>query len=296
MKPIKDHHSLSAQHKLVNKVARSFFAAAFLVVATPVPAQAAEEQSPAWADAFAARIYKAWEAGEPMPQLSAAHPEATIADGYAVQKRFVARFAKKHNIGGFKAAAVGSAAQANLGIDGPLTGVMPRSGILRAEDEIVVDLADYPNRHLETEIGYTFNAPITEPLPDVDALREKIKHVFAVIEVPGGATEEKNPSTPADTVAWNGNAKALIVGAQKLDPANVNIDTIAITFTRDGETINTAKGGDAAGGQMQTLLKSVNDIVKRGYTIRPDHVLTNGALGKILPAEPGRYIADYGPL
>jgi len=173
MKPIKDHHSLSAQHKLVNNVARSFFAAAFLVVAMSVPAQAAEENIPPWADEFAARIYKAWEAGEPMPQLSAVHPEATIADGYAVQKRFVARFAKKHNIGGFKAAAVGSAAQANLGIDGPLTGIMPGSGILKALENVVIDLADYPNRHLETEIGYNFTEPISKPLPDVEALRRK---------------------------------------------------------------------------------------------------------------------------
>ena len=109
-------------------------------------------------------------------------------------------------------------------------------------------------------------------------------------------TEKKQPSTPTDTVAWNGNAKALIVGSKKLDPANVDIDAVAIILTRGGETINTAKGGEAGGGQMATLLKAVNDIVKRGYTIRPRHVLTNGALGKILPAETGQYTADYGPL
>ncbi|MFO7976832.1 MAG: hypothetical protein R6V12_19650, partial [Candidatus Hydrogenedentota bacterium] len=231
MKRFNGHHGLPLQHKVLHHAARGFFGAALLTIAIAVPVQAAEDEAPANVDQFAERIYKAWEAGEPMPQLSAVYPEATIEDGYAVQKRFVARFAKEHKIGGFKAAAVGSKAQANLGIDGPLTGVMPGSGILRAEDEIVVDLADYPNRHLETEIGYTFNAPITEPLPDVDALREKIKHVFAVIEVPGGATEEKQPSTPADTVAWNGNAKALIVGAKKLDPANVEAGNEVILNT-----------------------------------------------------------------
>lgn len=296
MKRFKGYYGLSARQKALDTVAGIAFGMLVLLVALAPSAQAAEEDIPPWADAFAARIYEAWEAGEPMPQLSAAHPEATIADGYAVQKLFVARFAKKHDIGGFKAAAVSQAAQDNLGIDGPLTGIMPGSGILKALENVVIDVADYPNRHLETEIGYNFTEPITETLPDVEALREKINRVFAVVEVPGGATEEKNPSTPADTVAWNGNAKALIVGFKKLDPDDVDIDALAITLTRDGETINTAKGGDAAGGQMQTLLKSVNDIVKRGYPINPGMVLTNGALGKILPAEPGRYVADYGPL
>jgi 2-keto-4-pentenoate hydratase len=270
-------------------------AAALMVAASGYAAAPGEGPAPAWMDDVAQRIYDAWRAGEAMPQVSPDHPEATLADGYEVQERFVKRILQHDKVGGFKAAVVGAAGQANLGVDGPLTGVVPASGVLDADDDIVVDLADYPNRHLETEIGYAFKKAVKKPLPDVETLREHVKSVLPIVEVPGGATEDKQPSTAADVVAWNGNAKAIICGAPH-DPDAIDEDAVEITFTRDGEVINQAKGGQAAGGQWNTLLKSVNNLVERGYAIKGGHVLTNGALGDVLPAEPGEYRAHYGPL
>ena len=251
--------------------------------------------APPWADEFAARIYHAWAAGETMPQLSAAHPEAALEDGYAVQNRHAARMRRSHGIGGYKAAVVGAAGQENLGITGPVTGVVPATGILYAEDGIVIDLAAYPNRALETEIGYTFHTAITEPLASTAALRKHVEAIAPIIEVPGGKTEDKHPSTAADLAAFNGNAKALIVGA-KHDPETLDPDAVEITMTHDGAVFNEARGGQAAGGQWATLLKTVNNLTGRGFTIGTDHVITNGALGKIKSAEVGRYKADYGEL
>lgn len=253
-------------------------------------AVAADAAAPDWIASFADRIHDAWRDGKPMPQLSAAHPEASLAEAYLVQKHFVARRMKPAEIGGFKAAGVASAAP-----DHPLVAVMPASGVLYARDKIVIDLAGDPRRHVENEIGYVFHRPVTEPPADVDALRRCVKAVVAVLEVPGGAVEEAHPSTTNDIVAWNINAKEMILGEER-DPAAVDPDSIAITSTRDGGTVNTARGDLAAGGQWNTLLKTVNHVLQQGYTLQPGQVITNGALGKITPAVPGRYRADYGPL
>jgi len=230
-----------------------------------------------------------------MPQLSAAHPDATLEDGYAIQRLFVKRLVAEDGIGGFKAAVVGREGQDNLGIDGPLTAVIPASGVHDVTDETVVDLSLDPNRHVETEIGYVFSAPVTKNLPDVNALRRHVGQVAAVIEVPGNPTESKGPATAADLVAWNINGKALIVGPRH-DPAEVDVDSVAIALSHNGTVVNTAKGSQAAGGQWSTLLKTVNDVVRRGYTVEAGHVITNGALGTIVKAEPGHYRAEYGPL
>jgi 2-keto-4-pentenoate hydratase len=248
-----------------------------------------------WIDAFAAELHRAWQAGEPMPQLSVTHPDATLEDGYRVQERLVERMFGTDGIGGFKAAGISQNARDRNKIDGPLTGVIPASGVLDADDSIVIDLSADSNRHVETEMGYIFATPIAKPLPDVDALRERVKHVVPIIEVPGNPTENKVPGTPADLLAWNINAKELIVGPRH-DPAEVDVDAIAITLTRDGAVVNTAKSDEAAGGQWDTLLKSVNDVVRRGYTVEAGHVITNGAVGKILKAEPGHYRAEFKPL
>ena len=243
-----------------------------------------------WINPFAEQIYMTWKAGEPMPQISAAYPEATQEEAYRVQCAFVKRVMESDAIGGYKAAGVGNAAE-----DHPLVAVMPASGILSSTDKIVVDLKEDPNRHVETEIGYVFSKAITAPPADVAALKECVKAVAAIIELPGGAVEKKQPGTENDIIAWNINAKAMIVGAEH-NPNTVDPDTVAIQLTRDGEIINTAKGDMAAGGQWNTLLKTVNHLLTQGYTIQPGHVITNGALGKINKAEPGNYHGDFGVL
>ncbi len=261
----------------------------------PLDERAHPPAAPPWAEEFAARVYKAWSDGDTMPQLSAAHPDATLADGYAVQNAYAERMRREHGIGGYKAAVVGAAGQENLGIDGPVTGVVPASGVYFAENNVAIDLADYPKRALETEIGYTFHTAITEPLDSIGELRRHVEGIAPIIEVPGGKTEDKHPATAADLAAFNGNAKALIVGPRHA-PDKLDADAVEITMTRDGEVFNTARGDQAAGGQWSTLLKTVNSLTARGFTIETGHVITNGALGDIKPAEPGRYRADYGKL
>lgn len=267
----------------------------FLAPATVLLALLAAAVAPAWHDEFAAALHDAWTSGEPMPQVSGVHPEATLADGYAVQRRFVERQLEGGAIGGFKAAAVGASAQAGLGVDGPITGVVPESGVWYAKDDIAIDLADDPHYMIETEIGYVFGQGISGEIPDTAVLKKHVKGVAAVVEIPGGNTQQATPETAADLAARNVNAKAIVVGPRH-EPRSLDPDGVDITLTHNGKTVNTANGGDAAGGQWETLRKTVNTLVSQEYTIESGHVITNGALGEILPAEPGEYVADYGEL
>ncbi len=252
-------------------------------------------ESPAWHEAFASRVYEARQSGAPMPQLSAVRPDATLADGYGVQAVLVQKIMASDAIGGYKSALVSAAAQSGMKLDGPLVGVLPKSGILHARDGIVINLAEDPVRHLETEIGFRFGTAITEAVPDVAALKGHVSHVVAILEIPGGATENKGPTSSADLLAWNINAKAVALG-ELHEPDTVAVDDVQITLTHNGTTINTAEGSQAAGGQWATLLKSVNTLVAQGYTIAEGHVISNGALGKIVRLEPGTYHADFSAL
>jgi len=245
---------------------------------------------PQWVAPFAENVYEAFQHGMPMPQISVAHSDASQKDAYLVQREFVRRLMESEKIGGYKAAGV-----ANPAPDHPLVAVMPASGILFATDTILIDLAEDPNRHVETEVGYVFGKTITKPLADVTALQQGVKAIVAIVEVPGGAVEAKQPGTENDIIAWNINAKAMIVGAAH-SPDEIDPDSVMITLKHDGETVNTAKGDMAASGQWNTLLKTVNHVLTQGYAIQPGHIITNGALGKILKAVPGKYHTNFGAL
>lgn len=243
-----------------------------------------------WVKSFAGRLAAAWRRGQPMPQLCAAHPDATLAEAYAVQRCFVAEAFDTGPIAGYKAAGV-----ASLEADHPLVGVIPDSIDYADPGEIVVDLNDGAPRHVETEIGYRFHQAVTAPVDTVDALRTCVDAVAAVIEVPGGAVEAFRPVTGTDLVAWNINGKCMIVGPGQ-DPTGLDPDTVDITLTLNGEVINTARGDMAAAGQWPTLLKTVNHLLAQGYVIAPGQVISNGALGKINRARAGNYQADFGVL
>jgi 2-keto-4-pentenoate hydratase len=269
---------------------RIFLAA--LLLASPL---LRAEETLSWQDAFVTAMYDAWAAGQPMPQISRAHAEATLADAYAIQRKFVERQLAGGAIGGFKAAIVGAEGQAALGLDGPLTAVVTAAGVLYAKDDIAIDLASDPERMFETEIGYIFGQGVSAEVPDTATLKKYIKSVAPVIEAPGGASQSEPPVTAADLVARNINSKALIVGPRQ-EPQAVDVDAVDITFTHNGQVVNSAKGGDAAGGQWETLRKTVNALIAQGYVIESGQVVTNGALGKIVRAEPGEYCANYGGL
>jgi 2-keto-4-pentenoate hydratase len=173
--------------------------------------------------------------------------------------------------------------------------VIPAGGVRCACEAVTIDLRDDPARHIETEVGYIIGTAITAPIADVPTLQKHIKSVLAMIEVPGGPVESIKPPTAADLAAWNINAKIFIAGDYK-SPEKIDEDAVTITLTRDGETVNTGKGSDVAGGQWETLRKTINTLVALGYTLQPEQFISNGALGKIIKAEPGSYEADFGPL
>lgn len=250
---------------------------------------------PAWQTEFADDLYAAWTSGNPKPQLSQTRASATLDEAYAVQGLFVKRILRDDAIGGFKAAVVGEAGQRGLGIPGPLTTVVPKSGLLRSSDQITIELANEPVRFLETEIGYLIAKDISAPVPDVAALKQHIRSIVAVIEVPGGASENVEPVTAGDLVARNIDSMAVILGPEH-DLEAIDPDTVSITLKRGEAVVNSATGDLAAGGQWETLRKTVNTLVGQGYTIEAGQFITNGALGSIQRAEPGTHTADFGVL
>ena len=73
------------------------------------------------------------------------------------------------------------------------------------------------------------------------------------------------------------------------------IDELGVSFSRDGQVLHEALSGDLMGGQWQALLWLVNTVIDLGYELRAGHLLLTGSLGSPHPAQPGRYVGDYGP-
>ncbi|HWA26068.1 MAG TPA: GDSL-type esterase/lipase family protein [Lacunisphaera sp.] len=247
-----------------------------------------------------ARDYSAgWTSGTAtLPRLGAMSPASDLPTAFAAQRRVV-RQAVVHGaaIAGYKGAFTSAAAQAAMGIAGPMHGVLFKSGRIEALPAPTIALE--PNRPLfvETEIGYIMAVDIGTKLRLPRQALTAVEAMVPVIELPvnigplmGGAVKV------ADVIAANVGSSRYIVGApvspQVLNPP----DTFPVTLKHDGQLLHETTGADVTGGQAQNLMTLINQIIDQGHVIHAGDLIICGALGGAKPAAKGSYTATWGRL
>lgn len=239
-------------------------------------------------------VVAAWERGEPLPLLSALAP-MSLDQAYAIQRAAVLQRLGDRAPDGFKAGLTAAAGQRAFGVDQPVAGVLwPGSALDASNGELVLSAAGYRQPMLELELAFRVSTPITEPVADARALRERIDLVYPAIEVPD-LDFASGKLTGADIVAGNVAASRYLLGrGQRAD--GVDINALFAQLRRDGESVQTADATAVMGNQWQALLWLVNRSVASGWTLQPGQMLLTGAMGPMLPLLPGHYLADYGEL
>lgn len=247
-----------------------------------------------YAEAFA----DALEAGGTLPRLSADHPDATLVDAYAAQRRLVAARLANDRAAGFKGGATSAAAQEGLGIDHPIHGVLFASKQLKPVGA-VVETAQNPDAVIETEIGFLIagGAEISYRLHTIEHTQGAIGAVVPVIEMPNNYARRMGAApTAVDLVASNVGSSQFIVGSGRTSPDEVNPDEVKISLTKDGMVLHETTGDFVKGGQWANLMTLINQIIDQGYTLRSGDLIICGSLGEVHPAAPGEYEADFGTL
>lgn len=247
-------------------------------------------------ESYAKELYSKFMGGEALPILDKETYQPNMKDTYAIQNAFVNHFIenKDQEIGGFKGAVGAKRAQDSLGLDGPVSAVLYKSGYVKADGLPKLSLKEEGSMMVENEIGFVFSSDVSERIDNVHRLKKVIKAIVPVIELPGGRSP-KGGGGIKDNITRNFGSYKYIV-AKGLPVDEVNPDEIEIVLKKDGEIINSPKGSDAYNGQWANLIHQLNHAVGQGYTIKAGQIIITGALGKIQPVSPGSYSADYGEL
>nr|VFK51257.1 MAG: 2-keto-4-pentenoate hydratase [Candidatus Kentron sp. TUN]VFK52604.1 MAG: 2-keto-4-pentenoate hydratase [Candidatus Kentron sp. TUN]VFK53101.1 MAG: 2-keto-4-pentenoate hydratase [Candidatus Kentron sp. TUN] len=242
---------------------------------------------------FADIILQTEDAYRPIPVLSSQYPAMDLHMAYAIQKTYIRKKLSNETLAGFKAGLTSKKGQKKFGIHAPIAGALFVSGKLTGE--AIVDSAIFYRPMIETEIGFIVGASLTRPVKDTATLKKSIQAIAPVIELPDLRFADTKRLTGVDIIAANAAAKQFIVGHPKpVDTVDPN--AVAVVLLRGEHEINRGKGKDALGDQWQAVLWLVNTMTGQGWTIQPGQILLTGALGKMLPGKPGKYLADYGDL
>ncbi len=215
-----------------------------------------------------------------------------LDQAFSEQKNYVADRLNGNSIAGYKAAVSSPEAQKALGLPSLITGVLYTSGII--QNKANISLQDFNYAKIETEIGFIINQEIKSKI-DNAMLPTLVSAVLPVFEIPDIVSEDIYTPPILETIAKNGFSSHFVVGSF-IDISSIDINTISPKLYFNDNLISEGKATDAMNNQWKALELAINQSIEQGYTIQKDDIIITGALGKILPLEPGKYQADYGKL
>lgn len=247
---------------------------------------------------FASPYAEAFLAGEPFDGAQqAAELITTMADGACHQTQLLDRLeAALGPVAGYKAAATSQGAQQQLGLDGPVLGVLYRDMLANDGATIAIDSGarmifelDFLARVGSASINDATNR--TEALAAVDAFVPFIE--LGDIMVPKGAA-----ITGPLLQAMNAGARAGVVGAP-VPAASLSEERLALvsgTLSQDGTVLAEAPATALLGHPLDAVLWIVDAAKGRGMTLKEGDLLSLGSLGRFQLASPGAITASYDGL
>ncbi|WP_291719326.1 2-oxo-hept-4-ene-1,7-dioate hydratase [Magnetospirillum sp. 64-120] len=257
--------------------------------------------TPADYQAAALRLHQAEKDRSQCGQISLAHPDMTIADGYAVQKTWVQmKIDEGRKVIGHKIGLTSRAMQQSSQIDEPDFGTLlddmafPEGGDIPASRFIVpmveVELAFILKNRLEGE-----NLTVMDVLSATD-------YVIPALEIIDARChrvdpETKRPRKVFDTIADNAANAGIVMGGRPVRPMDVDLRWVGAIMYRNAVIEETG----LAAGVMNHPAHGICWLAKRfaphGIALEPGQIILAGSFTRPVPARAGdTFHVDYGPL
>ena len=229
----------------------------------------------------AQHLLDAARSGIPTPPVRDVLPDLDAA--YATQERLVcALVAAGDARSGRKVGLTADAVRAQLGVD------QPDFGVLLASMD-VSGLPSVPRGRLiapriEAEVAFVLAADIDDPAPEM--VRAAVDHAVAALEIVDSRIADWD-ITLADTVADNASCGLYVLGAERVDPRDLDLPAVRMSLSRNGEVESTGTGADCLGDPWEALFWVARTAHQLGRPLRAGEVVLSGALGPMVPFHPG---------
>jgi 2-keto-4-pentenoate hydratase len=212
--------------------------------------------------------------GAPVPDVP---DDLAEASAYRVQSSWVGRLYGT-DVAGYKAGLTSAGAQARFGVTTPVLGVLPQAA--RLASGAGIDAA--AGLVVEVEIGVVVGAD------------EAPAGLVPVVELPRLSYAVPDALSAADVIASNVSAYRFVAGAPA--PFDAEVREVRVTLEHDGAVANEAQASDAMGDPLASYRWMVGKIRGAGYRLEPGMILLTGALGRVVDAAPGLWVARYDGL
>jgi len=244
-------------------------------------------------------LFQAEASGRQIGLLSLTYPGMTLDDAYAVQSALVAhKLAAGLRVIGWKIGLTSRAMQDALKIDTPDSGVL-------FDDMLFADGAEVPagrfiQPRIEAEIAFILKAPLRGADVTRDDVLAATESVAPALEILDTRILRADPATGkariiTDTVSDNAANAGIVLGAQRHDPAAIDLRWAGVILKRDGVVEETGLGAGVLDDPVTGIVWLVRRLAQYCQGLEAGEVVLSGSFVRPVEAPPGsRFAADFG--
>jgi 2-keto-4-pentenoate hydratase len=230
-------------------------------------------------------LYEARRTRVPIAPFTDADPSLGMADGYAVQQELIKLLlADGDTIIGRKVGLTSKPMQKMVGVDSPDHGPVLASTVYRDGDTIPLDRFIAPK--VEAEIVFVMGERLQGPGVTVLDAHAAIAGAVAGMEIVDSRIADWKIKL-ADTVADLASNGALALSSRIVPLTGLDTRLIGMTFTRNGELVDTGAGAAALGDPIAVVAWLANVLGENGVALEPGQVVMTGALHAAVPLTAG---------
>ena len=258
--------------------------------------------SPDIVNSLAESLFEAEKSRKQVGLLTAAYPQMTIDDAYAVQARLVElKLAAGREQHGWKIGLTSKAMQYALNIDIPDSGILFDDMFFK-QNSVIPDKRFIQTR-IEAEIAFIMARPLkcaAGESPSRQAVIEATESIAPALEILDTRIVRADPKTGAsrkifDTISDNAANAGIVLGDQRHRITDVDLRWVGAIVEKNGEVEETGLGAGVLNDPVTGIVWLVERLAEYGKGLEAGDVVLSGSF--IRPVEAGsgdRIDADFG--
>ena len=209
----------------------------------------------------------------------------TIVDAYHIAARMVQRRVEAgETIVGKKIGVTSKAVQDAIGVFEPDFGQLTSSMAFEANAVIDIDTLIQPRA--EAEIAFILKSDLKGPGVTAADVLEATDHVRACFEIVDSRIDNWDIKI-LDTVADNASCGVYVLGADQVDPRDLDLALAGMIVNKNGELAAMGVGAAVQGSPYNSVAWLANTLGKLGIPFLAGEVILSGSLGPLIPIGAG---------
>ena len=246
-------------------------------------------------DELAADLAEAERTRVPIAPLTDRNPTIDVVDAYEIQLINIRqRVAEGARVVGHKVGLSSKAMQQMMGVDEPDYGHLLDE--MQAFEDTPVKAGSYLYPRVEVEVGFV----LAEDLPGAECTEDDVLAATAAFApsielIDTRITDWKIKL--CDTIADNASSAGFVLGAGRVAPETVDIQSIDAVLTRNGEVVASGRSDAVLGNPVTAVAWLARKVESFGVRLRKGDIVLPGSCTRAIDARPGdHFVAEFDGL